>query len=150
MDEPEPIDTQINQMVKKCMIHRFASELQNTTAEERKQSIREILQLLQDPPPKIDSKTKLDQIYENIEKNAVKKQWAKLSQLQKLNKIKDFAKNNQELEAKLSNMLEEGELKKVYIDYNVETGVIIAINLPKLKKSKESKEDSSDESSSDD
>lgn len=133
MEEQEPVDTQINQMVKKCMIHRFASELQHTISEDRKQTIREILHTLEEPIKKNNTKTKLDKIYENIENSVVKKEWTKLNHQQKIKKIKEFlkTKNNKKLEDTLFDMIEKKKLKSSYIDYNIETGIINAINLPK-------------------
>ena len=162
MEGQESVDNQIDELVKENMIHRFASELQNTTGEERKKEIREILQILQ-RTKNIENdlkgaRDKLKKIYDNIDNEALKRKWNRLTALQKQNRIKDFLKTTikdektrEITEKKIISMLEEGKLKQKFVEYDHLMGKISSVNIPsdEKKKIKKVKSDSSKSNSSD-
>ena len=164
MDTQLSVDNHIDDMIRECKIHRFASELQNTDNEERKQKIRDILQLLQGVDKseiENNARNKLNKIYDNIDKTAFNKNWSRLTFSQRQDRIKDFFNKSikddiikENLEKKILNMLENKKLKRTYIEYDNINGTIISINLPEKTKTTNTKikkksinSDSSDESS---
>ena len=162
MEGQESVDNQIDELVKENMIHRFASELQNTTGEERNKEIREILQILQRVKNTENdlkgARDKLKKIYDNIDNEALKRKWNRLTALQKQNRIKDFLKTTIKdektrgiTEKKFISMLEEGKLKQKFVEYDRSTGKISSINIVGDEKKKvkvETKSESEESSSS--
>lgn len=150
----ETVDNQIDEIIRECKIYRFASELQFTKDDIRKNDIKDILNTLQRSSNNEDSaRDKLNKIYDNIDKTALLKKWTKLTLSQKQDRIKDFVKrtyknDKNETEKKLLDMLNNGKLKMGWVDYNNKEGYIIAINIEKkpkkVKKSHSSHSDNSD------
>ena len=135
----ETIENQIDDIIKEYTNYRFATELQSTSDDARKETLRAILQIQQGKPilVKDDARTKLNKIYDEIDKNALKKNWAKLSNTQKQERIKEFVKRSvkdtkqsEQLELKLLKMLDDGKLKRTFIDYDTSNGSIISITIP--------------------
>jgi len=153
----ETIENQIDDIIKECTNYRFASELQYTTNDERKETLRAILKIQEGKPiiEKEDARTKLNKIYDEIDKNALKKNWTKLSNTQKQNRIKEFVKRSvkdtnqsEKLEAKLLKMLDDGKLKRTYVEYDSMIGVITLINIPEKSNNKTNKVESDSSSDS--
>jgi len=153
----ETIENQIDDIIKECTNYRFASELQYTTNDERKETLRAILKIQEGKPiiEKEDARTKLNKIYDEIDKNALKKNWAKLSNTQKQNRIKEFVKRSvkdanqsEKLEAKLLKMLDDGKLKRTYIEYDSMIGIISLISIPEKSNNKTNKVESDSDSDS--
>jgi hypothetical protein len=138
MDNTEKINENIEDIIKECNIHRFSSELQKTKDEERKISLREILQTFEKEIPQVCTKTKLDIICDNIEKHKYNKSWGKLNVACKKNRLKEFIVRTQKNEKKhekytkrLTDMLDGGKLKQTYITYDEYEGFISSIDIPK-------------------
>ena len=133
--------SKIDDIILENKIYRFASELQHTANEDRKNDLHKILNLLQNKPdkkkPEIKSaKTKLTEIYSEMDAILLKKKWIKLSDMQKKNRITDFVKKNyngeilqQDAIDKFFKMLDDGELKPKMVEYNNSEGFIISINV---------------------
>lgn len=155
----ETIENQIDDIINECTNYRFASELQYATNDERKENLRAILKIKEGKPiiEKENARTKLNKIYDEIDKNALKKNWAKLSNVQKQNRIKEFVERSvkdknqgKKLEAKLLKMLTDGKLKRTYVEYDPVAGIINLINIPEKINNKISKVESDSESNSTD
>lgn len=136
-NEGMSVDSQIDQLVRENMIHRFASELQNTTGEERKEQIREILRITQrsekDP---MEAKNKLLKIYSNIDTELLKRKWTKLSDLQKKDRLREYAKRTivdekkrKKVENKIIKMLNDKTLKQKQVNYDNVIGQIKSIDI---------------------
>jgi predicted transcriptional regulator len=137
------IDNQIDDIIRENKIHRFASELQYTSLEERKAILREILQLspnkkdLQLNDAKTDARNKINKIYDSIGENSLKKKWISLTTSQKQERIKSYIKNSVKddklvitLVSKFLSMLEKRTLKQSYVEYDHHKGEIISLNIP--------------------
>lgn len=138
------INNKIDLLIKDNKIFRFAIELQHTTDEDRKQLLKEILQSYQTSqtaiPDHEKAKQKLDILYDKFDENALKRKWHKLTDDQKIDRIKVFllATIQNEIEREqhfktLQALLEAKKLKPIHIDYDTTTGKIIAINYQEKK-----------------
>jgi hypothetical protein len=154
----DTIENQIDDIIKEHTNYRFATELQYTTNETRKEILRSILQIQQGKPilVKDDARTKLNKIYDEIDKNALKKNWVKLTTTQKQERIKEFVKRSvkdtklsEQMELKLLKMLDDGKLKRTFIDYDTLNGSIISITIPEKLNTKTKKVIMSSSSDSD-
>ena len=153
------MENQIDDIIRECTVHRFASELQYTKNELRKETIRGVINVIQGKPILVgsDARTKLNKIYDKINESELKKNWTKLNNTRKQERINEFTKRSikdvnqcEQLELKLLKMLEDGKLKRTFIDYDTTTGTIISINIPekseKLGKTKKVQLSSSSDS----
>lgn len=139
MDEDNSIDNQIDNIVRDNKICRFASELQHTTDETRKKTISTILKSLDKSAIQNDLETdaqaKLKKIYENIDNEALKKKWAKLTSKQKeglLVKYFDALENNEEnigKKKKCMDLNSNGKLATKYVEYDSAKCEITNINI---------------------
>ena len=157
----ESIDNQIDEIVKENMIHRFASELQNTESDDRKKKLREILKLLQRQPEQ-NARDKINEMCDEVDVELLKRNWTKLTLLQKQDRIKTFVRSLKDnadkpsIESKLLEMLADGQLKSKLVDYDNADGKILSIKIPNLIPSDDESSDdnvmtdsSSDDSSDD-
>lgn len=132
------MENKIEELIKENMIHRFASELQNTEKEERKKEIREILYQLQRKNtnnPK-DAREKLNEIYNDIDQETLKRKWGRLTIMQKKDRIKSFLiqtitdeEERDNMEKKIYQMLDDGKLKPKFVVYDHSAGKITEINI---------------------
>lgn len=163
----------ISEIIRVNKVERFASELQHTPNKERKNIIISILQGIQDV--QLDAKTSsIDQfnnMSDKIGKMVLKKQWHRLQEFQKIDRIDDYVKrtyNENEhyekikksivdnfLSGKIDNKSikydeTEGEIKEIP-GISVSDGGDVTIEKHKVtKKIKKVKSDSESESSDED
>ena len=137
------INTKIEEIIRDNKIFRYALELQNTTDVKRKELIKLKLINLQGIPTKelsTTAKTKLDEIYDNIDSFTLKQKWSKLKDKQKLERIKLFIESSDlsdskkvQLEKTIIEMIKNKTFKISYIDYDSKDGKIISIDIPDFK-----------------
>jgi hypothetical protein len=139
------VETQLDDIIRENILHRFASELQNTSVDNeiRKKDIKDIIALYTANTEEIntkDAQSKLDKLYSSIEENSLKKKWISLTLAQKEDRLKTFmkllSKDDIYIE-RILKMLEKGTLKQSYIEYDCHKGEIISLNVPeKVEKPK--------------
>lgn len=133
-------DNTIDCIIKENKITRFATELQNTQNEERKTELKDILALLEGHHLKSDAGTardKLNNIYQKIDENSLKKKWNRLQLIQKIDRTKEFLKslikdetNRNQIQDELIKMLNDGELKTMkYVKYDHDEKQITSIEV---------------------
>jgi len=137
------INTKIEEIIRDNKIFRYALELQNTTDVKRKELIKLKLINLQGIPTKelsTTAKTKLDEIYDNIDSFTLKQKWSKLKDKQKLERIKLFIESSDlsdskkvQLDKTIIEMIKNKTFKISYIDYDSKDGKIISIDIPDFK-----------------
>jgi len=137
------INTKIEEIIRDNKIFRYALELQNTTDVKRKELIKLKLINLQGIPTKelsTTAKTKLDEIYDNIDSFTLKQKWSKLKDKQKLERIKLFIESSDlsdskkvQLDKTIIEMIKNKTFKTSYIDYDSKDGKIISIDIPDFK-----------------
>lgn len=142
------ISTIIDNTVRENKIFRFASELQCTENEERKEMLREILKKLHNDTNDKSEKAREDitKICVKINENQMKKKWFRLSIEQKTEQITKYIdetyKNDTEVKIKekelkiILEMLNEDKLENKFVDYDEKNGKIININYEKKSKLK--------------
>jgi hypothetical protein len=139
------VDTQIDEIIRENKIYRFAYEFERTEDADRKAEIKKILNILQgtkEQEREDAAKSKLNKIYDNIDKFSLKRKWTKLSVAQKQDRIKEYLnlsikdeKLREGVKEKLFTMLDDGKLKTTkLVDYDVENAQIKSINLETTKK----------------
>jgi fructosamine-3-kinase len=159
------ISTIIDNIVRENKIFRFASELQSTENEERKEMLREILKKLHNDTNDKSEKAReeISKICVKINENQMKKKWFRLSIEQKIEQITKYIDekyvNNAEIKTKekelkkILDMLNEDKLENKHVEYDEKNGKIVNIDYEKKLKAKlkkKSNKDKKSESSSSD
>jgi len=127
------IDSQIDEVIRMNKIHRYALELQYTTDDDQKKSIKAILSSL-DGSKQSDSRDKLNKICDEFDNNALKKKWFRLKDVQKKDRLKEYIKRTKYKDGdKVLEMLASGKLDNKMIQYDDETCQIISIKSNKKK-----------------
>lgn len=116
----------IDDIVRDNYIFRFASELQQTSDEERKDAIRSIINKIQYNNPQ-SSQDKLSSICNNIDEFLLKKTWGRLNIEQKINRIKFYMEGKDDDAQEIIDMLKNGTLKNSDVDYDKTSGCIKSI-----------------------
>ena len=142
MQQEQSTDNVIDELMTECKIYRFASELQTTTDENRKTSLRQILNVLQRCDKAViegkedSTQKKLDMMFEQETQYALKKSWAKLNDNQRINRIKFYISQlimddnkKKDYEKKVLELYETKKLKKAQVLYNEKTGEISKIDV---------------------
>jgi hypothetical protein len=141
--ETTSIDNQIDEIIKDNKLFRFASELQDTTDDERKKQLKIIIQLLQGKEPD-DAHKKLHEMYKDIDKQIYEQRWTKLTKAQKIVKIKEFLKSNisdseerKNIETELIQLVNNGRLRTIRdVTYDSKQSKIITISILKFNDGK--------------
>ena len=126
----------IEKMIRDNHVYRFTTELENTYDSERKILIEKILNKLKGEKNKEPINNKLNDYFDKITNNCYKKQWSKLQDFHKKEKIIEYIQNQQisekeknKLKKTLIFKLENSDLPTKYVDYDSKE---CKINLIKL------------------
>jgi hypothetical protein len=130
------VDNVIDEMIRSNKIDRFTSELQHTESEDRKNEIKAILGTIQGiNTTETRSKDKLDEIYQSIIENSLKKRWNRLQQSQKIDRIRTYLQklipdenNRKEIEDVLNAYLIDGTLTEKFVKYDQNKMEIVSIS----------------------
>lgn len=137
------MNTIIDKMISENKIYRFASELQYTESDERKEMLRDILRKLQINNISNEEKEKdksekakdvINTLSEKINKGSLQKKWNKLTKDQKMERIKLFFEKNKDSklnEEKILQMVDDDTLLNKYIEYDDVETEIKSINIIK-------------------
>lgn len=136
--------TDIQKIIKNNKIYRFALELQYTDNDESKILLKEILQNFEQDvnddftinTVKTNSKSNIDKFNEKfnkIDELTLKKQFYRLNEIQKINKLQEYFKNikninddtiNTSLATNILELISNKKLKNSDIEYNIENTII--------------------------
>ena len=153
------ISTIIDNIVRENKIFRFASELQSTENEERKEMLREILKKLHNDTNDKSEKARdeISKICVKINENQMKKKWFRLSIEQKTEQITKYIDekylNNTEIKTKdkelktILYMLNDNKLENNHVEYDEKKGKIVNIDYEKKLKTKSKKISNKDKKS---
>jgi len=129
----------MNEIITENKLFRFASELQHTTDDYRKIVLKHILQKLQDVNLVKDNNIqKFDKELEGTEKLMYKRQWSRLQDFQKEDRILDYVKrkfpdkNHELIQKNIMKLIEDGILISKNIKYVSEKGEIESIEQIKV------------------
>ena len=129
----------MNEIIPENKLFRFASELQHTTGDYRKVVIKHILQKLQDINIVKDNNIqKFDKELEDTEKLMYKRQWSRLQDFQKEDRILDYVKRkypdkkHELIQKNIIKLIEDGTLISKNIKYVSEKGVLESIEQIKI------------------
>jgi hypothetical protein len=129
----------MNEIITENKLFRFASELQHTTDEYRKVILKHILQKLQDVNLVKDNNIqKFDKELEDNEKLMYKKQWSRLQDFQKEDRILDYIKKKYPdkkhilIQKNIMKLIEDGTLISKNIKYVSEKGELESIEQIKI------------------
>lgn len=125
----------IESIIKDNYVQRFKNELKTCLDESRKKDLKTILASF--TVPKVEKKeNKLDDYLKTIQDAAYKKNWSRLTDFHKKEKILEYVKNmnlskeeSEKIQKKLLNKLYKNEISLKEVDYDSSNGVIISINL---------------------
>lgn len=133
-----PVDSIVDECIKENTIYRFATELQNTTCDSRKEDIKSILSVLQknnNADNTDDAREKLKDYYSKLDEYSMKKSWHRLREIQKIDRLNDYLKTIikdadecKNVSVKLTEMIKNGNLGTAkYVSYNTKDGKIECI-----------------------
>lgn len=129
----------MNEIITENKLFRFASELQHTTDDYRKVVIKHILQKLQDVNLVKDNNIqKFDKELEDTEKLMYKRQWSRLQDFQKEDRILDYVKRkypnkkHELIQKNIMKLIEDGTLITKNIKYVSEKGELESIEQIKI------------------
>lgn len=150
------IGTIIDDIVRENKIYRFASELQYTENNERKEMLRDILKKLHNDTNDKSEKAReeITKICIKINENQMKKKWFRLTQDQKTEQIEKFYKDKEDGEKEkkiILDLLKEDKLENKFVEYDDKNGKILNITYEKktkVKPKKQNKKKVKDETSS--
>jgi hypothetical protein len=143
-------NTEIEKIIRDNKIFRFASELQYSDNEKRKELLREILTRLKnnnsDDEKAIKAREEITKIRDKLNENQLKKKWHRLLEEQKVDQIKkyfdekieDIAARKIEMN-KVLELLKNGDLANKYVIYDEKNGKIENIEYEKEIKKKQNK-----------
>lgn len=141
MDNQISFDNEIDDIVRCNKQFRFATELQNTEDENRKNDIRKIIKIIDGQTiDSSESRKKLDLFYQTIDQKSLQNKWTRLSKDQKENRLDDYLKNLikepqifQNIKEKLFELLNQNKLKhEKDIFYDPDIGKIISLPILEL------------------
>lgn len=140
----QSITNEINDIIKNNIIYRFENELVDTVDNNKKNIINNILSILQNKTDKIEknTKTKLDNIFLDLDKKIYSQPWNKIQQNYKENKLIEYIDENYNdnpnkllIKEFLLNLLETGKLKTIKdIEYDQKEAKIKCIHRMTLDK----------------
>lgn len=130
----------IESIVKDNYIYRFKNELLNCIDEDRKKDLKNIIAGFS--IQKIEKKeNKLDDYLKTIHDAAYKKNWSRLTDFHKKEKLIEYVKNlnlekeeSEKLQKKLLNKLSKNEISLKEVEYDSTNGYIISIKLKSKEK----------------
>jgi|LakMenEpi02Apr12_1017379.scaffolds.fasta_scaffold00344_4 hypothetical protein len=129
----------MNEIISENKLFRFASELQHTADDYRKVVIKNILQKLQDVNLVKDNNIqKFDKELEGTEKLMYKRQWSRLQDFQKEDRILDYIKRtypdkkHEIIQKNIMKLIEDGVLISKNIKYVSEKGELESIEQIKI------------------
>ena len=129
----------MNEIITENKLFRFSSELQHTTDDYRKVVIKHILQKLQDVNLVKDNNIqKFDKKLEDTEKLMYKRQWSRLQDFQKEDRILDYVKikypdkKHELIQKNIMKLIEDGTLISKNIKYVSEKGELESIEQIKV------------------
>jgi hypothetical protein len=141
------IGTIIDDIVRENKIYMFASELQHTENNERKEMLRDILKKLHNDTndKSVKAREEITKICIKINENQMKKKWFRLTQEQKQEQIAKYYENRKEEDVEkekkfILDLLKDEKLENKFVEYDEKNGKIININYEKEKKTKPKKQ----------
>ncbi len=130
----------IESIIKENYIYRFKNELSNCIDEDRKKDLKNIIAgfSIQKTEKK---ENKLDDYLKTIQDAAYKKNWSRLTDFHKKEKIIEYVKKlnlekeeSEKLQKKLLNKLSKNEISLKEVEYDSTNGCIISIKLKSKEK----------------
>ena len=139
--------TDIQKIIKNNKIYRFALELQYTENDDSKILLKQILQNFEQNinddytinTLKSNSKSNVEKFndkFNKIDELTLKKQFYRLNEIQKINKLKEYFKNNKNIDddkilqsnaEAILEFIKDKKLKNADVEYNIDSTTIINI-----------------------
>jgi hypothetical protein len=122
-------DNEIDNIIKENKLFRFTTEYAHTINPDRKNILEHIIRAFDTSNTISCTKNKLEQIYNKIDENCLKKKWGRLTDEQKKDRLKLYYNDDQDKYNMIVKLLEEKKLKQSCVEYDTISSKIISIKL---------------------